>query len=162
MAFVLERALSTWSSNAADVVTVADTLHEILEEEERPAFVKTTGKTGLHVFVSWESEGGYDDARSWAETIAAQVVKALPRQATVERSKSNRGRRVYVDVMQNARGHHAVPPYVLRAVPGAPVSTPLNWREVTTELDPADFNIKTIFRRLQRQKNDPTARLIHS
>jgi bifunctional non-homologous end joining protein LigD len=144
----------------ADVVTVAHTLHEIFEKENRPAFVKTTGKTGLHVLVSWESEGGYDHARSWAATIAAEIVKALPRQATVERSKSKRGRRVYVDVMQNARGRHAVPPYVLRPVPGAPVSTPLNWREVTPELNPADFNIKTIFRRLQRQKSDPMAGLL--
>src|SRR5262249_15764666 len=70
-------------------------------------------------------------------------------------------RRVYVDVMQNARGRHAVPPYVLRAVPQATVSTPLEWRELTEKLDPADFNIKTIFRRLARQKRDLFAPLAH-
>src|SRR5207253_10802871 len=84
---------------------------------------------------------------------------ALPDQATTERSKAKRGKRVYVDVMQNARGKHVVPPYVLRAVPGAPVSTPLAWRELTPELDPARFNLKTIFRRLARQKRDPLATL---
>ena len=73
---------------------------------------------------------------------------ALPDQATTERSKAKRGKRVYVDVMQNARGHHAVPPYVLRAVPGAPVSTPLHWQELTPNLDPRAYNLKTIFRRL--------------
>ena len=54
----------------------------------------------------------------------------------MERRKAKRGRRVYVDVLQNARGHHAVPPYVLRAVPGAPVSTPLRWAELTADLAP--------------------------
>ncbi len=62
--------------------------------------------------------------------------------------------------MQNAKGRHAVPPYVLRAVPGAPVATPLNWNELTPALDPAQFTLKTIFRRLGRQKHDPMADLV--
>jgi bifunctional non-homologous end joining protein LigD len=78
----------------------------------------------------------------------------------VERSKAKRRGRVYVDVMQNARGKHVVPPYVLRAVPGAPVSTPLSWRELVPDLEPARFNLKTIFRRLARQKRDPLAALL--
>ena len=62
--------------------------------------------------------------------------------------------------MQNARGHHAVPPYVLRAVPGAPVSTPLNWRELTPDLDPGQYNLKSIPRRLARQKHDLMRELV--
>ena len=69
---------------------------------------------------------------------------------------------MYVDTIQNARGHHAVPPYVLRAVPGAPVSTPLAWSELSEDLDPRNFNIKTIFRRLARQKRDPMAGLLNA
>ena len=64
--------------------------------------------------------------------------------------------------MQNAKGKHTVPPYVLRPVPGAVVSTPLGWDEVVAGLDPADFNLKTIFRRLTRQKRDPMAKLNRS
>jgi len=52
-----------------------------------------------------------------------------------------------------------VPPYVLRAVPEATVSTPLSWRELTPDLDPKDYNLRTIFRRLSRQKRDPMAPL---
>jgi bifunctional non-homologous end joining protein LigD len=63
--------------------------------------------------------------------------------------------------MQNVKGRHAVPPYVLRAVPGATVSTPLRWREVTANLNPAKFTCKTIFRRLARQKRDPMTALLH-
>jgi len=58
------------------------------------------------------------------------------------------------------RGHHAVPPYVLRVVPYATVSTPLQWQELTPELDPRKFTLKTLFRRLSRQKVDPFAPLI--
>ncbi len=89
-------------------------------------------------------------------------MEALPQHATTERSKAKRGKRVYVDVIQNAKGHHAVPPYVLRAVPGAPVSTPLRWQELTPELDPKTYNLKTIFRRLARRQHDPMAGLLHA
>jgi len=133
--------------------------HEFLDDSGKKSFVKTSGKTGLHVLVPWKSAGGYDEARAWSERIADRVVEAFPDKTTVERSKAQRHGRLYVDVMQNARGKHAVPPYVLRAVPAATVSTPLAWWEVTLELDPSRFNLKTIFRRLARLKRDPMAAL---
>jgi bifunctional non-homologous end joining protein LigD len=80
----------------------------------------------------------------------------------VERSKAKRGGKLYLDVMQNARGHHVVPPYVLRAVPDATVSTPLKWNELTAALTPAKFDLKSIFRRLSRLKEDPIAPLVTS
>jgi bifunctional non-homologous end joining protein LigD len=144
----------------ADVVAVARKLHELLQGEGSRAFVKTSGKTGLHVLVPWHAAGGYDKARGWAQAIARQVVEALRDRATVEIRKAKRAGLVYVDTLQNARGHHAVPPYVVRAVPGAPVSTPLSWRELTPDLDPRQYNLKTIFRRLARQKQDPMAGLV--
>jgi bifunctional non-homologous end joining protein LigD len=156
--FDLDRSQSEF----ADVVAVARQLHTILQEEDVEAFLKTSGKTGLHVLVPWSDAGGFNAAREWALGIGQRVVEALPEQATLERSKARRGRRVYVDVMQNARGLHAVPPYVLRAVAGAPVSTPLDWKELTADLDPAQFNLKTIFRRLARLKRDPFAKLLRA
>ena len=143
----------------ADVAAVARHLHDLLTGERRKAYVKTSGKSGLHVLVPWSAEGGFDAARTWAQGVAEQVVAALPEQATVETRKARRGTRVYVDTLQNARGHHAAPPYVLRAVPAATVSTPLQWSEVTADLDPARYNLTTIFRRLARQKQDPFAPL---
>src|SRR5439155_6568483 len=115
----------------ADAVAVARRLHAQLNDEGVQSLPKTSGKTGLHILTPWTQDGGYAEARAWALEIAERVAAALPEQATVERGKAQRGRRVYVDVMQNARGHHAVPPYVLRAVPAATVSTPPEWREVT-------------------------------
>jgi bifunctional non-homologous end joining protein LigD len=101
--------------------------------------------------------GGYGEARAWALELAGRVAEALPDRATVDIRKARRGERVYIDVLQNARGHHAVPPYVVRAVPGATVSTPLDWREVTDKLDPAAFTLKKVVARLSRQKADPMA-----
>jgi bifunctional non-homologous end joining protein LigD len=145
----------------ADTVAVAQALHTILQTEGHAGFVKTSGKTGLHVIVPWHRQSDFDEARTWASSIAQQLVETLPKQATIERSKAKRGRRVYIDIMQNVNGHHAVPPYVLRAVPGAPISTPLHWRALTPDLDPGAYNLKTIFQRLARQRRDPIAELLH-
>jgi bifunctional non-homologous end joining protein LigD len=144
----------------ADVVTVARQLHEELSGQGREAVVKTSGKTGLHVLVPWREEGGYDEARDWAREVAVRLAKALPRVATADVRKAKRRGRVYVDVLQNARGHHAVAPYVLRPVPGATVSTPLSWTELKPDLNPGRFTLKTVPARLARQKADPAALLL--
>jgi bifunctional non-homologous end joining protein LigD len=143
-----------------DVVTVARRLHQELADDGWDAVVKTSGKTGLHVLVRWRDGGGYDEARAWALGIAEQVAGALPDIATVEVRKVKRGGRVYIDVLQNARGHHAVPPYVLRPVPGATVSTPLRWVELKVGLDPKRFTLRTVPARLARLKEDPMAALV--
>ncbi len=144
----------------ADAVVIANELHSQLNQEHVKSFVKTSGKTGLHIFVPWGQSGGYDEARAWALSIAERVAGSLPSQATTERSKAKRGERVYIDVMQNARGHHAVPPFVLRAIPRATVSTPLQWRQVTKGLDPADFTTEVVLKRFTSQKSDPMAKLL--
>lgn len=143
----------------ADAIGVARQLHTALDAAGVPSFVKTSGKSGLHVLVPWERPGGYDEARNWAMEIAMEVVDALPGLVTVERSKEKREGRLYLDVMQNIRGHHAVPPYVVRAVPGATVSTPLRWDELDSGLTPARFDIRSLFRRIAHQKSDPIAPL---
>ena len=151
--------LDPGSAGFLAAVAVAQRLRGILEAGKREAFLKTSGKSGLHIFVP-STEGGYDRARAWAEKIARQVVEVMPEQATVERSKAKRGRRVYVDVMQNVKGRHVVPPYVLRSTPTATVSTPLSWRELTASLEPTRFTLKTIRRRLARQRRDPMGELL--
>jgi len=152
--------LDPGAATFADAVVVAKQLHAILEDEKVASYLKTSGKTGLHIVVPWRRAEGYDAARDWAMDMALRVVAALPDGATVERHKDRRQQKVYVDVLQNARGHHAVPPYVLRAVPQATVSTPLTWTELTSTLEPRRYNLRTIFRRLARQKTDPAASLL--
>jgi bifunctional non-homologous end joining protein LigD len=133
----------------ADMVAVAKALHRRIEACDVGCTLKTSGKTGLHLVAPWV-KGPYDQARAWALSIARTVAADFPAVATTNRQKHKRGRRVYIDVMQNALGHHAVPPYVIRATPRATVSTPLDWDELTPRLDPRRFTIKTIFARLKR------------
>jgi bifunctional non-homologous end joining protein LigD len=145
-----------------DVIAVARSIKDALDVAGVESFVKTSGKTGLHVLTPWTRDGDYDEARAWALEFAGRTAEAMPRQATVDIRKAKRGERVYIDVLQNARGHHAVPPYVLRAVPGATVSTPLDWKEVAEGLDPRAYTLKKALARFTRRKTDPLERLLKS
>jgi bifunctional non-homologous end joining protein LigD len=146
----------------ADVIAVARAIKATLDEEGADAFVKTSGKTGLHVLTPWTRGGGFDEARAWALELAERTAESIPEQATTDVRKAKRGERVYIDVLQNARGHHAVPPYVLRAVPAATVSTPLDWKEVAEDLDPKAFTLKKALARFTRRKTDPFEGLLKS
>jgi bifunctional non-homologous end joining protein LigD len=133
------------------VVRIAQTLHRLLDAAKVDSYPKTSGKSGLHVLVPWRQTGGYDEARAWAVGIAKKVVAALPDIATTERSKAARRGRVYVDVMQNSQGRHAVPAYVVRATPEATVSTPLEWREVNAKLNPKKFTMDAVLKRVAKK-----------
>jgi bifunctional non-homologous end joining protein LigD len=152
--------LDPGAASFQDAIAIAKALRTTLKGEGEKLFVKTSGKTGLHVLIPWAREGDHDRARAWALGVAETVAGTMPDRATVEVRKAKRGARVYIDVLQNARGHHAVPPYVVRAVPGATISTPLDWKELTGSLDPASFRIETLFRRIAHQKRDPMAGLV--
>jgi bifunctional non-homologous end joining protein LigD len=147
------------ASTFANVVTIAKKIHETLKKAKIDCYAKTSGKSGLHVLVPWLGHTPYDEAREWALHIANEVCAALPKIATTERSIAARGKRVYVDVMQNALGKHAVPPYVIRTIPEATVSTPLEWRELTARLNPKKFTVATTLKRFARRK-DPLAELV--
>jgi bifunctional non-homologous end joining protein LigD len=150
-------------STFANAVTVAKRLHEILDAEGVENFVKTSGKSGLHVLVPWpiskSRAGGYEQSRGWAIEIADRVAGELPKIATTERSIAKRGSRVYVDAMQNGRGKHAVPPYVLRPTPEGTASMPLAWKELTAKFSPKQFDLKTAVKRIGKLKKDPLVAL---
>jgi bifunctional non-homologous end joining protein LigD len=137
----------------ADAIKVAKAVHEGLEAQKVKSFLKTSGKSGLHILAPWKQKGDYQAARDWAMRIAQEVVKRLPQIATLERSIKARGGRLYLDVMQNSKGHHAVPPYVVRAVPAATVSTPLEWKELTARLTPARFDLQSAQKRFKDKKD---------
>ena len=112
--------------------------------------VKTSGKSGLHVVVPLTPGYSYEQSRMFCEGVARVVARELPDIATVERTPSKRGEKVYVDFGQNGRGQTIVPPYVVRPVPGATVSAPLSWDELDGELSRESFTIQTMPERLDR------------
>ena len=138
----------------ADAIKVAKTLREFLDDANAKAFIKTSGKRGLHIFSPWKQKGGYDEARAWALKIARRVIDRLPQIATLERSIAGRKGKLYLDVIQNALGHHVVAPYTIRATPSATVSTPLDWDELTAKLNPEKFTPAQVLQRAKRE-GDP-------
>jgi bifunctional non-homologous end joining protein LigD len=140
-----------------DVVKIARATHELCEDIGLPAFVKTSGSTGLHVLVPLATRLTYAECRSLAELLARVVVRKLPDIATMIRNPAARGGKVYVDTLQNGHGKLLVAPFSVRPLPGAPVSTPLEWSEVGPKLDIKAFTIRTVPKRLAKLKKDPLA-----
>jgi len=136
------------------VVTVAQAIHRLCEAIELPHFVKTSGSSGLHVLIPMGRQVTYEQARSFAELLANIVVAELPDIATVVRNPARREGKVYVDFLQNGHGRTIAAPYSARPLPGAPVSAPLAWSEVTAGLRILDFTIRTMPPRLESMADD--------
>ena len=134
-----------------DVVDCALATREVLERAGVKSYCKTSGSSGLHVYVPMKNAFDYDTVKDFAHIIAAMVEEQLPDTTTLERSLKKRGPRIYVDYLQNRSGQTLASVYSLRPVPGANVSTPLEWKEVNHKLHPSQFNIRNIFRRLQKK-----------
>jgi len=144
--FDLDPGKGTW----ANLIAVATTVRRVLDDLELETLVKTSGKRGIHILVPLARKNTHDEAVAFAEKIAESVAKTLPKIATTQRMKNKRGGRLYVDYLQNGKGKTIVAPYTIRALPGAPVSTPVKWSEVTEKLDPQKFTIKTVLKRIDK------------
>jgi bifunctional non-homologous end joining protein LigD len=148
------------SAPFTDVVKVAKVLHELCDEIGLPSFPKTSGSTGLHVLVPLGRRLTFDQTKTFGELLARAVVKRARTVATVERVVAKRGGKVYVDFLQNGHGKLIVAPFSVRPLPGAPVSTPLRWKEVVPSLDPSRFTIETVPRRMRSLGEDPMAAVL--
>ncbi|MDD9985225.1 MAG: non-homologous end-joining DNA ligase [Spirochaetaceae bacterium] len=142
--------LDAKGSSFAKVVRVARTLARVLHGMETAGYPKTSGKSGMHVYVPLAGGYTYDQARMFCEGLARIVVREHRDIATVERSAARRGDRVYVDFLQNRREQTVVPPYAVRPVSGATVSAPLSWDELDADLSPSRFTLDTVPERLAR------------
>jgi len=133
-----------------DVVRIALAIGDLCDEIELPALVKTSGGSGLHILIPMGAQHDHDFVRQLAELLARVIVDRLPAIATTLRSIPMRKGRVYVDALQNGRGKLLAAPYSVRPHPGAPVSTPLAWSEVSSKLDVRKLNLRTVPKRLQK------------
>lgn len=133
------------------VVETALWVHEALDARGLHGLAKTSGATGIHIYVPLPARATWSDAERVATTIASDVASAHPRETTLQRTVSARGAStVYVDAGQNARGKTVAAPYGVRARPGATVSTPLAWSELSPALDPREFTVRTLPARIER------------
>jgi bifunctional non-homologous end joining protein LigD len=96
-------------------------------------------------------QAGFEEVRRFARDVARVMVQREPDLLTLEARKQKRGRRILIDIMRNGYAQTVVPPYAVRARPGAPVATPLRWRELSdSSLRPDKFTLRNIDRRLSR------------
>ena len=147
--FDLDPGKGTW----VHLIEVATSVRRALDGLALESVVKTSGKRGLHVVVPLDpkSKPTWSAVQAFAETVADAIAGALPKIATTTRGKEARGGKLYVDALQNGRGKTIVAPYTLRALDGAPVSTPIEWSEVTTKLDPSKLGMREVLRRVEKK-----------
>ncbi len=132
------------------VRTMALALKELFDRLELISFVMTTGSRGLHVIVPLDRKLDFKSVKEFAHSCALHLVHAFPDKATLEIRKEKRGDKVFIDTLRNQYGSTAVAPFAIRAKAGAPVATPLHWREVEDRtLSPQKFNIDNLFNRLE-------------
>jgi len=132
----------------ARVVDVARWVHDELERLGVPSWPKTSGAEGAHVYVPLRPGMSWESARLFSQIVATLVAQKHPRHATVERSVQARGRTVYLDCLQNARGKSLATAYSARATADAGASAPLRWDEVHRTFDRRDFTLRTLPARL--------------
>ncbi|MEP7279328.1 MAG: non-homologous end-joining DNA ligase [Bacteroidota bacterium] len=139
------------SGNSFDqVIETVRVTGELLEKAGAAFYCKTSGATGMHVFVPLQAKYDYGQVRSFAEIIATRVQEQLPGFTSLERSLSKRGEKIYIDYLQNSKGQTVAAPYSVRPVPGAQVSAPVLWNEVKKGLHPSQFTIFNIEKRIQK------------
>lgn len=134
-----------------EVVRTVKVVKTILDNIQATGFVKTSGKTGMHILIPLGARYTFDQTRKFAELLARAVSQALPKTTSVTRNPQKREKKVYIDFLQNRIGQTITAPYSIRPVPGACVSTPLHWKEVTKRLTPKSFTIKNMQKRLKKQ-----------
>jgi bifunctional non-homologous end joining protein LigD len=143
------------SGKFADAARAGLLVHEGLDNVGLRSFPKTSGSRGLHVFVPIRIGPTSEDVLKFAKEFSARLAQKYPKQLTIDHSIAQRGERVYLDPFRNGLMQTVVSPYSVRRKPHAPVSTPLDWSEVSPNLDPSSFNIGNF--RTRAKKKDPWA-----
>lgn len=132
------------------VIQVAQAAHKVLDKLKLPNFVKTSGASGMHIYIPLGAKYTTEQTVNFAKLLAHLIHKQIPKITSIERSPSKRRRKVYLDYLQNRQNQTVACAYSVRPKPHATVSTPLKWSEVKKGLRPGKFTIKNIFKRLDK------------
>lgn len=141
-------------NNFSEVIEVALAAEEILNALNIESYPKTSGSTGLHIYIPMNARYTYEEVKDLAYILMQSINQSLPDLTTLERSLEKRSKsKIYLDYLQNAKGQTLCSVYSLRPRNGASVSTPLEWEELKRGLSPLDFNIWNTLNRL-KEKGD--------
>lgn len=137
------------SNTFEEVIKTAQAVKKVLDAIKLPSYPKTSGSSGMHIYIPLGAKYSYDQSRLLAELIVNLVYPEVASFTSLERNPSKRKGKIYLDFLQNRTIQTIAAPYSLRPKPGATVSTPLDWSEVKKGLTIKQFNIHTIFDRLK-------------
>jgi bifunctional non-homologous end joining protein LigD len=132
----------------SQVIEAALVVKKVLDAAEIPACCKTSGSTGMHIYIPFGAQYSYEQSKLLAELLVNFVHHEIPSFTSLERSPSKRKGKIYLDFLQNRSTQTIAAPYSLRPKPGATVSTPLHWDEVKEGLSMKSFTIFTMLDRL--------------
>jgi bifunctional non-homologous end joining protein LigD len=135
------------------VIEAAKVTKDVLDSLEIPAYCKTSGSKGMHIYIPLGAKYTYEQSKEFARVIARMVHEEVPEFTSIERMTKNRKGKMYIDFLQNRLQATVAAPYSLRPKPGATVSMPLHWDEVKKGLKMRDFNIFNAVERV-RSKGD--------
>ncbi len=130
-------------------------MHDLLGEIGLQSFVKTSGGKGFHVVVPLVRRTGWDELKAFSRAVAETQVKRHPDKFVATMTKSRRHGKIFIDFFRNGRGATSVAPYSTRARPGAPVSAPLRWDELTADLKPDAYRTDNLIHRMAALTEDP-------
>ncbi len=137
-----------------NVLQVALVGKQVCDEIGLQAFPKTSGSSGMHIYLPLKANNDYDKVAGFSHLLATEIAGRVSKIATVERSISKRGRnQVYVDWMQNARGKSLASVFTARAKPGATVSMPLSWKQIEQGVKISDFTVRNVPALLKKKGN---------
>lgn len=134
-----------------EVVKAAQETRKFLEGLSIDCYCKTSGATGLHIYVPLNAKYEYEIVKEFAQVVATHVNEVLPDTTSILRMPAKRKKKVYLDFLQNRRAQTLAAPYSVRPKPGATVSTPLEWSEVNAKLDVTKFTINTLLKRIEKK-----------
>lgn len=146
----------------AEVIAAAHELKQRLEAAGLAAFVKTSGGKGLHVVTPLKPKAGWVQAKAFAKALADGMTKDQPDKYLATATKAKRNGKIFIDYLRNGRGNTAVAAYSTRARPGAAVSMPLDWSELTEAIGPAYFTVDNTPSRMNSLASDPWADFFHA
>lgn len=138
-------------STFEDVIETALMVKTVLDELKVPGYCKTSGSTGMHIYIPLNEKYTYEESKEFARIIATLVQQRLPGITSLERVVSKRKGKLYIDFLQNRPQATLAAPYSLRPKPGASVSMPLHWHEVKKGLKIADFTIANAIQRIKKE-----------
>jgi bifunctional non-homologous end joining protein LigD len=133
----------------SDAVQIALYVKILLDELKLQAFPKISGATGIHIYLPIQSRYSYKKTSTFVKRIGEVIIKAFPKLATNERKIANRAGKVYIDHLQNLRGKTIASVYSVRPFPGAPVSVPLRWEELS-DAHPGMYNLQNAPQRFEK------------